>query len=183
MIPWNFFNSVVTQSGTSFINNEGLIKKIYLPKAIFPMSIAFALMIDSALSFLALFALLIALGDPLSWSVLFLLRRFCFYFLRVGRRANHGGCDGYFRDLQHVILIVMQGLFFLTPILYNYEALTGKGLDCRVEPSRAVYRNISCPYTNSYAEWKRDIAGGRDFGSCNGYWLVGFFSPREKAHF
>src|SRR3990172_2110847 len=46
MIPWNFFSSVVTQSGTSFINNEGLIKKIYLPKIVFPLSITFALLID-----------------------------------------------------------------------------------------------------------------------------------------
>jgi ABC-type polysaccharide/polyol phosphate export permease len=51
MIPWNFFSSVVTQSGTAFINNESLIKKIYLPKAIFPLSIAFALLVDSLLSF------------------------------------------------------------------------------------------------------------------------------------
>ena len=32
----------------------------------------------------------------------------------------------YFRDLQYVILIVLQGLFFLTPILYKPEALAGK---------------------------------------------------------
>lgn len=37
MIPWNFFSAVITQSGASFINNEGLIKKIYLPKVIFPL--------------------------------------------------------------------------------------------------------------------------------------------------
>lgn len=65
MIPWNFFNSVVTQSGMSFINNEGLIKKIYLPKAIFPLSIAFALLIDSVLSFLALFVIILAIGGSL----------------------------------------------------------------------------------------------------------------------
>jgi ABC-type polysaccharide/polyol phosphate export permease len=32
----------------------------------------------------------------------------------------------FFRDLQHVILIAMQGLFFLTPILYKHDALAGK---------------------------------------------------------
>ena len=39
MIPWNYFNSSVVQSGSSFINNESLIKKIYLPKSLFPLSI------------------------------------------------------------------------------------------------------------------------------------------------
>ena len=38
MIPWNCFNSIVVQSSGSFINNEGLIKKIYLPRELFPVS-------------------------------------------------------------------------------------------------------------------------------------------------
>lgn len=127
MIPWNFFSSVVTQSGTSFINNEGLIKKIYLPKAIFPSSIAFALLIDSVLSFLALFAIILALGGALSWSVLFIPVAFVLLFLfALGVGLIMSIATVFFRDLQHVILIAMQGLFFLTPILYKHDALTGK---------------------------------------------------------
>jgi len=127
MIPWNFFSSVVTQSGTSFINNEGLIKKIYLPKAIFPLSIAFALLIDSVLSFLALFAIILALGGSLSWSVLFIPVAFVLlFFFALGVGLIMSIATVFFRDLQHVILIAMQGLFFLTPILYKHDALTGK---------------------------------------------------------
>lgn len=127
MIPWNFFSSVVTQSGTAFINNEGLIKKIYLPKAIFPLSIAFALLIDSLLSFAALFVIIITLGGTLSWSLLFLPLSFALLFLfatSVGLIMSIATV--FFRDLQHVILIAMQGLFFLTPILYKHDALAGK---------------------------------------------------------
>lgn len=127
MIPWNFFSSVVTQSGTSFINNEGLIKKIYLPKVIFPLSIAFALLIDSLLSFLALFAIILALDGMLSWSLLFLPISFVLLFLfALGLGLIMSLATVFFRDLQHVILIAMQGLFFLTPILYKDDALAGK---------------------------------------------------------
>ena len=127
MIPWNFFSSVVTQSGTAFINNEGLIKKIYLPKVIFPLSIAFALLIDSLLSFLALFAIILALGGTLSWSLLFLPISFLLLFLfALGLGLIMSIVTVFFRDLQHVILIAMQGLFFLTPILYKHDALAGK---------------------------------------------------------
>jgi ABC-type polysaccharide/polyol phosphate export permease len=127
MIPWNFFSSVVTQSGTSFINNEGLIKKIYLPKVIFPLSITFALLIDSLLSFLALFAIILALGGTLSWSLLFLPISFVFLFIfALGLGLIMSIATVFFRDLQHVILIAMQGLFFLTPILYKHDALAGK---------------------------------------------------------
>jgi ABC-type polysaccharide/polyol phosphate export permease len=127
MIPWNFFSSVVTQSGSSFINNEGLIKKIYLPKVIFPLSITFALFIDSLLSFLALFAIILALGGTLSWSLLFLPISFVLLFLfALGLGLIMSIATVFFRDLQHVILIAMQGLFFLTPILYKNDALAGK---------------------------------------------------------
>lgn len=127
MIPWNFFSSVVTQSGTAFINNEGLIKKIYLPKAIFPLSIAFALLIDSLLSFAALFFIILALGGTFSWALLFLPISFALLFLfSVGLGMIMAIVTVFFRDLQHVILIAMQGLFFLTPILYKHDALAGK---------------------------------------------------------
>ena len=127
MIPWNFFSSVVTQSGTSFINNESLIKKIYLPKMIFPLSIAFSLMIDSALSFIALFVIILAIGGSLSWAVLFIpVAYFMLFFFSLGIGLIMSVATVFFRDLQHVILIVMQALFFLTPILYKPESLVGK---------------------------------------------------------
>lgn len=127
MIPWNFFSSVVTQSGTAFIHNEGLIKKIYLPKAIFPLSIAFALLIDSALSFLALFAIILAIGGSLSWAVLFIpVAYLLLFFFTLGIGLVMSVATVFFRDLQYVIQIAMQGLFFLTPILYKHDALAGK---------------------------------------------------------
>jgi ABC-type polysaccharide/polyol phosphate export permease len=127
MIPWNFFNSVVTQSCTAFIHNEGLIKKIYLPKVIFPLSITFALLIDSLLSFVALFFIILVLGGSLSWSLLFLPVSFVLLFVfAFGVGLIVSVATVFFRDLQHVILIAMQGLFFLTPILYKHDALAGK---------------------------------------------------------
>jgi len=124
MIPWSFFSSVVTQSGTSFINNEGLIKKIYLPKVIFPLSIAYAYLIDSALAFHVLFAIIIIIGGSLSWAVLFIPIAYLMLFLfALGIGLITSVATVFFRDLQHVILIAMQGLFFLTPILYKHDAL------------------------------------------------------------
>ena len=127
MIPWNFFSSAVTQSGTSFINNEGLIKKIYLPKIIFPLSITSALLIDTVFSFFALLIIILTLGSPLSWVLLFIPIAFLLLFVfTLGICLITSIATVYFRDLQYVILIIMQTLFFLTPILYKPEALKGK---------------------------------------------------------
>jgi ABC-type polysaccharide/polyol phosphate export permease len=127
MIPWNFFNAVVTQSGMAFINNEGLIKKIYLPKALFPLSIALASLIDSFLSFIALFIFIIALGGGLTWALLFLPISFVLlFFFAIGIGLVMSIATVFFRDLQYVIIIAMQGFFFLTPILYKPDSLAGK---------------------------------------------------------
>lgn len=44
----------------------------------------------------------------------------------IGSWVDNVSCNSFFRDLQHVIVIAMQGLFFLTPILYKHNALSGK---------------------------------------------------------
>lgn len=127
MIPWNCFNSIVTQAGSSFINNESLIKKIYLPKIIFPLSVSSGLFIDSVLSFCVLFAILVALGGGLSWAVLFIPIAYLLLFLfALGIGLIISVATVFIRDLQYMILIAMQGVFFLTPILYKHDTLTGK---------------------------------------------------------
>lgn len=126
MIPWGLFNSVSTQAAGAFINNEGLIKKIYLPKIIFPLSIAMALLIDSILSFVALFLIIIAVGGTISSALFFLPFAFALLFIfSVGVGLITSVLTVFFRDLQYVILIAMQGLFFLTPILYKHDSLSG----------------------------------------------------------
>jgi ABC-type polysaccharide/polyol phosphate export permease len=127
MIPWTYFSSVVAQSSSSLINNEGLIKKIYIPKGIFPLSIALGLMIDSLFSFVALFFIILAVGGSLSLGLLFLPVSFLLLFLfAFGVGLILSIATVFFRDFQHIINIALQGLFFLTPILYKHEHLDGK---------------------------------------------------------
>lgn len=127
MIPWNFFNSVVTQSCSAYINNEGLIKKIYLPKIVFPLSIALSVLIDSILSFLTLLLIIFSLGGTFSWALMFLpVSFFLLFVFALGAGLVMSIATVFFRDLQHIVLVVMQGLFFLTPILYKNDSLNGK---------------------------------------------------------
>ncbi len=126
MIPWNFFNSVVTQSGNSLIGNESLIKKVYLPKVVFPLSVASALLVDSLFSFFALFAIILAIGGSLSWTVLFVFVAYMMlFFFALGIGLVLSVATVFFRDLQYVTGIIMQGLFFLTPIFYQHDRLGG----------------------------------------------------------
>lgn len=127
MIPWNCLNSIIAQSGTSFVSNESLIKKIYLPKAIFPLGISLGLLIDNVLSFFALFLIALALGGKLSWAMLFLPVSYVLLFVfSLGFALAASILVVFFRDLQQVIAVFMQAWFYVTPIMYKREALIGQ---------------------------------------------------------
>lgn len=127
MIPWNCFSSSVVQSGSAFINNEGLIKKIYLPKSLFPLSVSLGVLIDSALSFFALFIIILVIGGKLSWALLFIPVAFVLlFFFTFGIAIVIAIATVFFRDLQYIVTVAMQALFFLTPIMYKKDMLGGK---------------------------------------------------------
>lgn len=127
MIPWGFFNSAITQSAGSFINNENLIKKIYLPRILFPLGVAIGLAIDSLLSFVALFLLMLLMGSPFSSALIFIpVAYFLLFCFVLGLALIVSIITVFLRDLQYVMGIAMQALFFLTPIIYKSEELTGK---------------------------------------------------------
>ncbi len=127
MIPWNCFSTIVIQSSCSFINNEGLIRKIYLPKMVFPLSTCIGILIDSVLSLAALFIIILLIGGPASWALLFLPVAYLILFVfSFGIALIISIATVYSRDVQHVIAIIMQALFFLTPVLYDKSAMAGK---------------------------------------------------------
>lgn len=127
MIPFTYFSTSVTQSGQSLIGNEGLIKKIYIPKILFPLGISLAMLIDSVLTTAALFMIILAIGGKLTLALFFIPIAYILLFLfSFGIALILTISTVYFRDLQHVVGILMQALMFLTPIFYKPELLEGK---------------------------------------------------------
>jgi ABC-2 type transport system permease protein/lipopolysaccharide transport system permease protein len=127
MIPWNCFSSSIIQSSAAYTNNEGLIKKIYLPKSLFPLSVGIGALIDSALSFFALFVIILVIGGKLSWALLFIPVAFVLlFFFTFGIALIIAITTVFFRDLQYIMTVALQALFFLTPIMYKKDMLGGK---------------------------------------------------------
>ncbi|WP_236043266.1 ABC transporter permease [Pseudomonas arcuscaelestis] len=126
MIAWNSFSSTVSQSCQALIQNEGLIKKIYLPKLLFPLSVSMGAAIDSVLSFIALFVIIMVLGGEFSWALVILPLSFLLLFaFSLGVGLVMSVMTVFFRDLVYIINIILQAMFFLTPIMYEKTMLTG----------------------------------------------------------
>lgn len=119
MIPWLFVNSCVTQAGMAVIQNEGLIKKVYIPRHLFPVSVTTALLIETLLSAAALFLLAIPLGAKFAPALLFLPVAFALlYVFCLGLSLLFSVLFVYFRDMQQITGVLMQAIYYLTPIIY-----------------------------------------------------------------
>lgn len=126
LVPWNIFSSTVIQSCTTFISNEGLIKKIYAPKVLFPLSTAIALLIDGLIYFLTVYPFFLIFGGKFSAAILVLPFAFTLLFLfAFGLSMVISLMTVFFRDFQWLVPVLMQAWFFLTPILYERNIAIG----------------------------------------------------------
>jgi lipopolysaccharide transport system permease protein len=125
LLPWNFFNASVTASTTSIVGNGALIKKVYFPRELLPLSILVANLVNFALEILVFTLLIVASGFfiPrflgfyvfLPWLLLLIPILFVFTF---GISLLVAALNVYLRDIQHLVGILLMVLFYSIPIIY-----------------------------------------------------------------
>lgn len=124
LIPWTFFAATIDGCSMSIIASEGMIKRQYFPKLVFPLSV----MVQNLITFgLSLLALLIIIGPFSGFRLTPALFILPLSFLCIVAFAFGIGIVGsvltvYFRDMQHLISVFMSMWFYLTPIIYPIEA-------------------------------------------------------------
>lgn len=124
MLPWNFFGISIDFCGVSILNNEGFIKKIYLPKIVFPLSTVCAQFINMLLSMIVLFFFMMILGAKVTAALLFLPVSFSLMFLwTLGFSLLMATANVYFRDMRYIMSVAMNAWYYLTPILYPITSI------------------------------------------------------------
>jgi ABC-2 type transport system permease protein/lipopolysaccharide transport system permease protein len=120
MVPWNFLSGAINECAFVFIYNEGLIRKIYLPKLIFPVTRVLINLITFVLSMTALFVMLIPIGARPSCAMLALpLAVLLLAMFAMGLGLLVATANTFYRDLGHLVSVVLQAWYFLTPIVYE----------------------------------------------------------------
>jgi ABC-2 type transport system permease protein/lipopolysaccharide transport system permease protein len=122
MVPWSFFSISLNDCAFSIIQNEGLIKKIYLPKIVFPLVRVLIALVTFVFSLGALFLLLSPLGARPSLALLALpvaIALLAMFTLGLGLIA--ATLNTFYRDCGHLITVVLQAWYFATPILFPIE--------------------------------------------------------------
>lgn len=119
LIPWTLFSGCLLQGGQSLIENEALIKKIYVPRQTLVVARCTSLLIDAMLSFASLFVIALVIGAHFGPALVVLPIAFGLTFLFAAGTALVTSVTSVFlRDTQQILGIVMQAGYYLTPIIY-----------------------------------------------------------------
>lgn len=124
ILCWTLFAETVSKCLTLFIDNGNLLKKMAFPRICLPVITGGAMLVNNILLLLAIFTVFAVMGHfPASqalWIPLLMLLTLGFG-LAVGLLL--GILNVFMRDVGQVVPVVMQALFWLTPIVYSLDIL------------------------------------------------------------
>lgn len=124
LIPWTYFSISINKSAFTIIENGNIIKKVYFPREIIPISVVTAETINFLISTLIILGFVIFGGIGISKYILYYpLVLIAQYLVILAISFIISSICVYFRDLQHFIGIILQLLFYATPIVYSQNSI------------------------------------------------------------
>ena len=119
LLPWVFFTSSITNAGTSLVNNQNLVTKIYFPRLMMPLSSVGAAFVDFGIALVLLIGMMIWNQTGPGIGILFLPAVIVLMsLLSVGVGALLAGLTVAYRDFRYVVPFMTQMWMFVTPIIY-----------------------------------------------------------------
>jgi len=121
LIPWIFFSSSITVGSASIVAQKDLIKKIYFPRMVIPISYVTSSFVNMLLCFIVIFAVILVSGAGINLLSLLALPVIMIveYILALGMAMLTSAITVYFRDLEHILGIVTMAWMYMTPIMYD----------------------------------------------------------------
>jgi lipopolysaccharide transport system permease protein len=129
LLPWTFFATSMTQSATSLVTNQNLLRKIYFPRLILPLSTVITAIVDFAVASVVLAVMMVwydVYPEPLR-----LLALPALVLLAVVTALGVGlwlsSVNVLYRDVQYVVPFLAQAWLFATPAVYVATTFQGVG--------------------------------------------------------
>jgi lipopolysaccharide transport system permease protein len=119
LLPWQLFAYALTESANSLVGSQNLIKKVYFPRLVVPISSVLAGLVDFGISFVVLLVLMLYYRIVPTWAVAFLP---LFIVLALATALSVGlwlsALNVEFRDVRYTIPFLTQFWMFATPVAY-----------------------------------------------------------------
>ena len=124
LVPWTFFANGLTQSSNSLVQNASVIKKVYFPRLIIPVSSALSGVVDFLFAFAVLVGMMFFYGTVPTSNVVWLPCLVLLAFVSVlGVGLWLCAMNVQFRDVRHTIPFLTQFWLFATPVAYPSSLL------------------------------------------------------------
>jgi len=132
LVPWTFFANGLNQASNSLVGSANLIKKVYFPRLVVPISSVISGVVDFVLAFAVLLGMMLFYGFAptvnILWLPLFIL---LIFVTALGVGFWLSALNVQFRDVRYTVPFLTQFWLFATPIAYPSSLLS--------EPWRTLY--------------------------------------------
>jgi len=128
LVPWIFFSTCLAAGTGVVFSQKDMVKKIYFPREVLPISFTLSQFVNLLLSFVVIFAVILVSGVGISIQALVFLPLVMVIelILALGVTYLVSALNVYFRDLEHILGIVSMAWMYLTPVLYPLDMVPEK---------------------------------------------------------
>ena len=126
IIPWTWFTTTLTNGTTCITINGNLIKKVYFPREILPISIVTSGLVNFLISCIIILLFVLFGGLGLSWHLIFLpFIAIIQYIISLAFIFLLSAFNVYVKDVEYIVNFLIMMAFYATPILYSTTMFEG----------------------------------------------------------
>jgi lipopolysaccharide transport system permease protein len=126
LLLWQYFSQAIESAGNSLNTSENLIKKVYFPRLIIPISSTLAGLLDYAVAGIFLIGMMAYYRYPLTAGLFFLpVTLLLTWLLAIGVGLWFSALNVEYKDIRHALPFFIQIWLFISPVIYP-GALLGK---------------------------------------------------------
>jgi len=118
-LSWSLFSEIVNRCLTLFIDNGNILKKLVFPRIALPLIVTGSALVNNVLLFVAILLIFGVLGHAPGLALLYLpVLMIVNIALALGIGLGIGVLNVFMRDIGQVVPVLMQLLYWFTPIVY-----------------------------------------------------------------
>lgn len=123
LVPWIFFSTCLSGGASCIWAQQDMVKKIYFPREVLPISYVISQFVNMLLSFVVIFVVLIVSRVGVNIKALIYLPVIMLveFLLALGITMIVSALTVYFRDMEYILGIVTMAWMYLSPVLYSMD--------------------------------------------------------------
>jgi ABC-type polysaccharide/polyol phosphate export permease len=122
LLPWTFLTQSLSYAVEAIVSNGDLIKKVRVAKLVFPVAAVVSNMINLLLSLIPLVVIVLLMRHPFYITWIYLpVPLLALTIFTLGGTFFFAAANVYYRDVAHILQIIIQAWFYITPIIYSLD--------------------------------------------------------------